>query len=70
MRTTSVVCWRSCGACRRCRSLLLPASCSERAVDVEVECVVSTRTTLRFYDLRQRDEDGEPVEEVGVWVLD
>jgi hypothetical protein len=56
------------------RSLLLPASCAERAVDAEAVCGLTTLTTLRFYEMRDRfDEDGEPVEPVmepGEWVLD
>jgi hypothetical protein len=31
---------------------------------------LTTLTTLRFLDLRALDEAGEPVEEVGEWVLD
>jgi hypothetical protein len=52
------------------RSLLLPASCAERAVDAEAVCGLTTLTTLRFYEMRELfGEDGEPVEEVGEWVL-
>jgi hypothetical protein len=49
------------------RSLTLPASCAERAVDDEAVCGLTTLTTLRFCDLRELDED---VEVVGEWVLD
>jgi hypothetical protein len=49
------------------RSLSLSSSCAERAVDAEAVCGL-TLTTLRFYC--KVDEDGEPVEEVGEWVLD
>jgi hypothetical protein len=49
------------------RSLSLSSSCAERAVDAEAVCGL-TLTTLRFYC--EVDEDGEPVEEVGEWVLD
>ena len=49
------------------RSLVLPASCAERAVDAEALCGLTTVTTLRFYP--EYDEDGEYVE-VGEWVLD
>ena len=50
------------------RSLSLPAICAESAVDAEALCGLTTLTTLRFYV--EEDEDGEPVEEVGEWVLD
>ena len=46
----------------------LPSSCAERAVDAEAVCGLTTLTTLRIYEVV--DEDGEPVEEVGEWVLD
>jgi hypothetical protein len=49
------------------RSLYLPASCAERAVDAEAVCGLTTLTTLRFYP--EYDEDGELVE-AGEWVLD
>jgi hypothetical protein len=52
------------------RSLVLPASCAERAVDAEVVHGLTTLTTLRFCELRDVDEDGDIVEEVGEWVLD
>jgi hypothetical protein len=52
------------------RSLKLPASCAGRAVDAEAVCGLTTLTTLRFEDVLEYDEDGEPVEEVGEWVLD
>jgi hypothetical protein len=52
------------------RSLTLPASCAERAVDAEAVCGLTTLTTLRFDEMRLKyDEDGELVE-VGEWVLD
>jgi hypothetical protein len=50
------------------RSLQLPARCAERAVDAEALCGLTTLTTLSFCP--EYDEDGEPVEEVGEWVLD
>jgi hypothetical protein len=50
------------------RSLVLPASCAERAVDAEALCGLTTVTTLRF--CAEYDEDDEPVVEVGEWVLD
>jgi hypothetical protein len=49
------------------RSLDLPASCAERAVDAEALCGLTTVTTLSFYV--GYDEVGEPVE-AGEWVLD
>jgi hypothetical protein len=49
------------------RSLVLPASCAERAVDAEALCGLTTVTTLRFCP--EYDEDGEEVE-AGEWVLD
>jgi F-box/leucine-rich repeat protein 14 len=48
------------------RSLVLPASCAERAVDAEALCGLTTVTTLSF--CVEFDEDGEQVE--GEWVLD
>jgi hypothetical protein len=48
-------------------SLVLPASCAERAVDAEALCGLTTVTTLCFCP--EYDEDGEDVE-VGEWVLD
>jgi hypothetical protein len=50
------------------RSLTLPASCAESAVDAEAVCGLTTLTTLRFFV--ELDEDDVPVEEVGEWVLD
>jgi hypothetical protein len=50
------------------RSLALPASCAERAVDAEAVCGLTTLTTLRFNEELEFDEDDEPV--VGEWVLD
>jgi F-box/leucine-rich repeat protein 14 len=50
------------------RSLKLPASCAERAVDAEAVCGLTTLTTLRFYV--ELDEYGDPVEAAGEWVLD
>jgi hypothetical protein len=54
------------------RSLKLPASCAERAVDAEALCGLTTLTTLRFEDLRELTDDwiNVPVGEVGEWVLD
>jgi hypothetical protein len=55
------------------RSLVLPASCAERAVDAEAVCGLTTLTKLRFRETRamEYDEDDEPVDEVvGEWVLD
>jgi hypothetical protein len=49
------------------RSLTLPASCAERAVDAEAVYGLTTLTTLRFS--AEYDEDGDIVE-VGEWVLD
>jgi hypothetical protein len=49
------------------RSLVLPMSCAERAVDAEAVCGLTTLTTLRFCP--EYDEDGE-LAEVGEWVLD
>jgi hypothetical protein len=49
------------------RSLVLPASCAERAVDAEALCGLTTVTTLSF--CTEYDEDGEEVA-VGEWVLD
>jgi hypothetical protein len=52
------------------RSLMLPASYAESAVDVEAVCGLTTLTTLRFDEMRLKyNEDGELVE-VGEWVLD
>ena len=52
------------------RSLMLPASYAESAVDAEAVCGLTTLTTLRFDEMRLKyDEDGELVE-VGEWVLD
>jgi hypothetical protein len=52
------------------RSLSLPASCAERAVDAEAVHGLTTLTTLRFCELREvYDEYGEYVV-VGEWVLD
>jgi hypothetical protein len=50
------------------RSLTLPASCAESAVDAEAVCGLTTLTTLRFYV--ELDENVLPVEEVSEWVLD
>jgi hypothetical protein len=47
------------------RNLLLPATCAERAVDVEVVCGL---TTLSF--VAKVDEDGMYVKQAGEWVLD
>jgi hypothetical protein len=53
------------------RSLVLPASCAERAVDAEALYGLTTLTTLHFCGMDERlDEYGEPVEEEGVWALD
>jgi hypothetical protein len=49
------------------RSLWLPASCAERAVDAEAVYGLTTLTTLCFHV--EVDEDGEPLEEAGEWVL-
>jgi hypothetical protein len=49
------------------RSLTLPASCAERAVDAEAVYGLTTLTTLRFCS--EEDEDHEHVW-VGEWVLD
>jgi hypothetical protein len=46
------------------RSLVLPASCAERAVDAEALCGLTTVTTLRFCP--EYDEEVE----AGEWVLD
>jgi hypothetical protein len=43
------------------RSLSLPSSCAERAVDAEAVCAITTLTTLRFWGSGQ---------EVNEWVLD
>jgi len=48
------------------RSIVLPASCAERAVDAEALYGLTTVTTLRL--CVEVDEDGEQVE--GEWVLD
>jgi hypothetical protein len=59
------------GSMRSLRSLSLPASCAERAVDAEAVCGITTLTSLRFEDVLEYDDDGYPVkEEVGAWVLD
>jgi hypothetical protein len=50
------------------RTLTLPASCAERAVDAEAVCGLTGLTMLSFYS--DLGEDGEPVEEEGEWVLD
>ena len=50
------------------RSLTLPASCAESAVDAEAVCGLTTLTTLDFY--AELDENDVPVVEVGEWVLD
>jgi hypothetical protein len=50
------------------RSLKLPASCAESAVDAEAVCGLTTLTELRFYV--ELDENFLLVEEVGEWVLD
>jgi hypothetical protein len=49
------------------RSLELPASCAERAVDAEAVCGLATLTTLRFREVREEyaEDTGEPVEAVG-----
>jgi hypothetical protein len=44
------------------RSLSLPSSCAERAVDAEAVCAITTLTTLHF--------SGWGVNVVGEWVLD
>ena len=44
------------------RSLVLPASCAERAVDAEAVCAITTLTTLHF--------NGLVVNEEAEWVLD
>jgi hypothetical protein len=48
------------------RSLTLPASCAESAMDAEVVYGLTTLTTLRFHPV----DDDEGVEEAGEWVLD
>jgi hypothetical protein len=50
------------------RSLTLPASCAERAVDAEAAYGLTTLTTLGF--VGEVDEDGMYVEQAGEWVLD
>jgi hypothetical protein len=50
------------------RTLTLPASCAERAVDAEAVYGLTELTMLSFYS--DLGEDGEPVEEEGEWVLD
>jgi hypothetical protein len=54
------------------RSLSLPASCAERAVDAEAVCGITTLTSLRFHPVWEYDDDGnvEEVVVVGEWVLD
>jgi hypothetical protein len=49
------------------RTLTLPASCAERAVDAEAVYGLTTLTKLRFYG---KNEDGMFVEQAGEWVLD
>ena len=51
-------------------TLILPASCTERAVDAEAVYGLTTLTELRFCDMREADYIGELVEEAGEWVLD
>jgi hypothetical protein len=50
------------------RSLLLPASCAERAVDAEAVCGLTTLTTLSFLG-EVHEDTGEPLG-AGEWVLD
>jgi hypothetical protein len=50
------------------RTLVLPASCAERAVDAEAVCGLTTLTTLRFR--ANINDAGVYVEEAGEWVLD
>jgi hypothetical protein len=50
------------------RSLSLPSSCAERAVDAEAVCAITTLTTLLCYV--EQDQYGNPVDEAGEWVLD
>jgi hypothetical protein len=50
------------------RSLSLPASCAESTVDAEAVYGLTALTKLRFGV--EFDEAGEPVEEVGEWVVD
>jgi hypothetical protein len=50
------------------RTLTLPASCAERAVDAEAVCGLTTLTTLRFR--AKISEAGMYVEVAGEWVLD
>jgi hypothetical protein len=61
------------------RSLVLPASCAERAVDAEALCGLTTLTKLRFLDFQNPIRPGmgglwgmEETDEwmVGEWVLD
>jgi hypothetical protein len=68
VRAAYVVHWRSWGACcpsaaSRCQRAVQP-----RAVAAGAVCGLTTLTTLRFYV--ERDEDGEPMEEAGEWMLD
>jgi hypothetical protein len=46
-------------------NLSLPASCAEDAAYAEAVCGLTTLTTLRFVELRERD-----VGEAGEWLLD
>jgi hypothetical protein len=50
------------------RTLWLPASCAERAVDAEAVYGLTTLTTLSFYS--ELGEDDMYVEQAGEWVLD
>jgi F-box/leucine-rich repeat protein 14 len=51
------------------RTLELPASCTERAVDAEAVYGLTTVTTLKFEEIRYMDHEGD-VEGTGEWVLD
>jgi hypothetical protein len=55
-------------------SLTLPSWCAESVVDTEVVYGLTTLTSLHFCDMKELDENGEPVEEVeqevGEWVVD
>jgi hypothetical protein len=50
------------------RTLWLPASCAERAVDAEAVYGLTTLTTLSFFS--ELGQDGMFVEQAGEWVLD
>jgi hypothetical protein len=51
------------------RTLGLPASCTERAVDAEAVYGLTTVTTLEFQEMRDMDYE-QGVEGAGEWVLD